>query len=84
MVDETAGRVEQDAVRRLLDRTLTETMDRLGSHAGGIHLVEPGGEIVSIEVCVGVPPEFSRRDRASDRARTSASLPACRAPRSGG
>ncbi|MPY46388.1 SpoIIE family protein phosphatase, partial [Streptomyces phyllanthi] len=58
MVDHTVEDLEQAAVRQMLDQTLAQTMERLGSHVGGIYLVEPGGEVLTMEVGSGAPPEW--------------------------
>lgn len=49
---------EPAAVQDLLDHLLVRTVDGLGAHAGALFLPEPGGEILALDVSVGMPPEF--------------------------
>ncbi|MGR6969008.1 GAF domain-containing SpoIIE family protein phosphatase [Streptomyces cynarae] len=48
------------AVRRQLDRTLTQAMAELGAHVGAIYLTDPNGEVAAAEVGVGVPLDYAR------------------------
>lgn len=57
-MDHAAEELEQAAVRHLLDQSLAWTMERLGAHIGAIYLAEPGGEVLSLEVARGAPPEW--------------------------
>ncbi|WP_461070192.1 hypothetical protein, partial [Streptomyces pseudoechinosporeus] len=61
MTDNTAEDLERAAVRHLLDQTLAWTMERLGAHIGAIYLAEPGGEVLSLEVASGAPPEWAKK-----------------------
>ncbi|MFF2148335.1 SpoIIE family protein phosphatase [Kitasatospora sp. NPDC058190] len=47
-------------VQDLLDRTLSRTVKSLGASAGAIVLLEPDGEVLTLEAIAGVPPEFLR------------------------
>ncbi|MFF8193195.1 SpoIIE family protein phosphatase [Streptomyces bobili] len=58
MADHTVEDLEQVAVRELLDQTLVRTMERLGAHVGAIFLMEPGSEVLSMEVHSGASPEW--------------------------
>ncbi|GAA2276444.1 SpoIIE family protein phosphatase [Kitasatospora cystarginea] len=50
--------LEQGLVQDLLDQTLTEAVETLGASSGAIVLLEHGGEVLSLEVTAGIPPEF--------------------------
>jgi hypothetical protein len=60
MSHKAAGRIDQDTVRRLIDQTLTQTVERLGAYGGGLALVDEDGEVLTTHVGVGLPPEFAR------------------------
>ncbi|MFF3334127.1 PP2C family protein-serine/threonine phosphatase [Streptomyces sp. NPDC002888] len=60
MTDHTAEDLEQAAVRYLLDQTLAWIMERLSAHIGAVYLAEPGGEVLSLEVASGAPPEWAK------------------------
>ena len=46
------------AVQDLVDHMLARTVDSLGAHAGALVLLEPGGEVLTLDVSVGAPPEL--------------------------
>ncbi|ARF81812.1 SpoIIE family protein phosphatase [Kitasatospora aureofaciens] len=50
--------LEQGGVQDLLDQTLTGAVGSLGASSGAIVLLERGGEVLSLEVTAGIPPEF--------------------------
>ncbi|MGV9561474.1 SpoIIE family protein phosphatase [Streptomyces sp. NPDC003480] len=45
-------------VQDLLDHMLARTVDSLGAHAGALVLLDPGAEVLALDVSVGLPPEF--------------------------
>ena len=46
------------AVRDLVDQMLARTVDELGASAGALFLVEPGGEVLTLDVSAGMPFDF--------------------------
>ncbi|MGW1886640.1 SpoIIE family protein phosphatase [Streptomyces sp. NPDC001970] len=46
------------AVRSLLDQTLAGMAVDLGAHAAALILLEPGGEVLTLDTSVGMPPEY--------------------------
>ncbi|MGW1161168.1 SpoIIE family protein phosphatase [Streptomyces sp. NPDC002513] len=61
--------VRTATVRDLLDHMLARTVDSLGAHAGALVLLDPGGDALTLDVSVGLPPEFMgppRRIRVTD------------------
>ncbi|MEU8029243.1 SpoIIE family protein phosphatase [Streptomyces sp. NPDC049099] len=49
---------QEAIVRNLLDQVLVRALEGLGAHTGTIFLRDPAGEILDMEVSVGLPPEF--------------------------
>ncbi|MGW2697081.1 SpoIIE family protein phosphatase [Streptomyces sp. NPDC001296] len=45
-------------VQDLLDHMLARTVDSLGAHAGALVLLDPGAEVLAVDVTVGLPWEF--------------------------
>lgn len=59
MSDFCAGDLAPTAIRRLLDRTLIETTERLGAHSGALYLLDPGDDVLSAEVGTGPTQQFA-------------------------
>jgi len=59
MTDRTVCDTGRDDIRRLLERTLSATVESLGAYGGGLALVDPDGEVLTTHLGVGLPLEYA-------------------------